>query len=257
MGLLQGKVAVVTGASSGLGRAMAVRFAAEGAKVVLADVRDLPIEGGSSTLDLIRENGGEGYFEATDVSDWDSVDRLVSGTVGRYGQLDVMVNNAAIYTSTSLLDTSEAQWRRVMAVNLDGVFFGCKRAVQQMLKQEPRGEARGRIINIASQHGMVACPGDPAYSVSKAGVAHLSRQIAVDYAKQLIVCNAIAPGKILTGKADIATDPDLLAYSRSRTPWPRLGEPKDIAATATFLASDMATYLTGVTLLVDGGWMAG
>jgi NAD(P)-dependent dehydrogenase (short-subunit alcohol dehydrogenase family) len=257
MSLLQGKIAIVTGGSSGIGRAIALRFAAEGAKVVIADVREEPIEGGPPTLELIRDSGGEGGFALTDVASWQSVDELVGAAVERFGRLDVMVNNAAIYTSTSLLDTTEAQWRRVMGVNLDGVFFGCKRAVQQMLQQEPRGEARGRIINLSSQHGMVACPGDPAYSVSKAAVAHLTRQIAVDYAKHLIVCNAVAPGKILTGKTDIAVDPALLGYSRSRTPWPRLGEPKDIAATATFLASDLSTYLTGVNLLVDGGWMAG
>jgi glucose 1-dehydrogenase len=256
MDLLKDKTAIVTGASSGLGRAIAVRFAAEGATVIAADVRDLPIEGGKATHRVIQDAGGDASFSVTDVSSWDAVDRLISGAVERLGRLDIMVNNAAIYTSTSLVDTSEAQWRRVMGVNLDGVFFGCKRAVQQMLKQEPRAEVRGRIINIASQHGMVACPGDPAYAVSKAGVAHLTRQIAADYAKDFIVCNAIAPGKILTGKTDIAIDPDLLAYSRSRTPWPRLGRPEDIAGTAAFLASDMATYLTGTNLLVDGGWMA-
>ena len=257
MNLLQGRVAIVTGASSGLGRAIATRFAAEGATVTVADIRDRPIEGGAPTVEMIREAGGRADFQRVDVSDWTSIDGLVATVVARHGRLDVMVNNAAISTSTSLVDTSVDQWRRVMAVNLDGVFFGCKRAVQQMLTQEPRGEARGRIINLASQHGMVACPGDPAYGVSKAAVAHLTRQIAVDYATDLIVCNAIAPGKILTGRTDVAIDPDILAYSRARTPWPRLGKPDDIAGTAAFLASDMASYLTGINLLVDGGWMAG
>jgi glucose 1-dehydrogenase len=257
MALLQDKIAIVTGASSGLGRAIAIRFAAEGAAVVIADVREAPIEGGSPTAQIIRDAGGRADYRSVDVSDWNSVDALVGEAAERHGRLDVMVNNAAIYTSTSLVDTSVDQWRRVMAVNLDGVFFGCKRAVQQMLTQEPMGEARGRIINLASQHGMVACPGDPAYGVSKAAVAHLTRQIAADYAKQLIVCNAIAPGKILTGRTDIGIDPEQLAYSRSRTPWPRLGRPDDVAGAAAFLASDMATYVTGASLLVDGGWMAG
>ncbi len=257
MTLLQGKTAIVTGASSGLGRAIAIRFAAEGASVVVADVREEPLEGGAPTVEVIVAAGGSARFEETDVAEWAAVDRLIAVTVERHGRLDVMVNNAATFTSTSLLDTTEAQWRRVMAVNLDGVFFGCKRAVRQMLIQAPIAEARGRIINLASQHGMVASPGDPAYGVSKAAVAHLTRQVAVDYAKDLIVCNAIAPGKIMTGRAGIAVDPDQLAYSRSRTPWPRLGEPKDVAATAAFLASDMASYMTGVNLLVDGGWMAG
>jgi len=257
MGLLDDKIAIVTGASSGLGRAIAVRFAAEGAEVVLADVRREPVEGGAPTVELIRGAGRQACFEETDVAQWAAVDRLVSGVVAKFGRLDVMVNNAAIFTSTSLVDTTEEQWRRVMSVNLDGVFFGCKRAVQQMLLQEPRAEARGRIINLSSQHGMVASPGDPAYAVSKAAVAHLTRQIAVDYGKDQIVCNAVAPGKILTGRGGVAIDPDALAYSRARTPWPRLGEPRDVAAAATFLASDMATYMTGINLMVDGGWMAG
>jgi glucose 1-dehydrogenase len=255
--MLQDKVAIVTGASSGIGRAIAVRFAGEGARVILADVRELPIEGGSSTLSLIHQSGNEGHFVATDVSQWSAIDSLVSGVIEWFGRLDVMVNNAAVYTSTSLVDSSEEQWRRVMAVNVDGVFFGCKRAVQQMQVQEPMGDTRGRIINLSSQHGMVASPGDPAYGVRKAAVVHLTRQVAVDYAKDKIVCNAIAPGKILTGRTDIAIAPEMLAYATTRTPWPRLADPADIGSTATFLASDMATYLTGVNLLVDGGWMAG
>ena len=257
MSMLDGKVAIVTGASSGLGRAIALRYAAEGARVVVADLRDTPVEGGPPTVDLIEEAGGTAYFHTCDVSSWSAIDTLVGDAVARFGRLDIMVNNAATWTSTSLVETTEEQWNRVMAVNLTGVFFGCKRAVQQMLTQEPRAEARGRIVNLSSQQGMIASPGDPAYGVSKAGVAHLTRQIAVDYAKDLIVCNAIAPGKVLTGKPGIAVDPDLLAYSRARTPWPRLGEPRDVAGAAVFLASDMASYLTGVNLLVDGGWMAG
>ena len=116
---------------------------------------------------------------------------------------------------------------------------------------------RGRIINISSQHGMVACPGDFPYSVSKGGIVQMTRQIAVDHAAQGIICNAVAPGTIVTGKPGIANDPDALNYSRSRTPLPRLGRPDDVAGAALFLASDMSTYVTGVNLMVDGGWMAG
>ncbi|SDB70916.1 Enoyl-(Acyl carrier protein) reductase [Belnapia rosea] len=115
---------------------------------------------------------------------------------------------------------------------------------------------RGRIVNISSQHGMVASPGDIAYGTSKAGVAYLTRQVAVDYAAQGIVCNAVAPGKILTGKTGRAIDPAMIAYSEARTPWPRLGRPEDVAGAALFLASDDAMYVTGENLMVDGGWMA-
>jgi glucose 1-dehydrogenase len=257
MSLLAGKTAIGTGASSGIGRAIALRYAEEGAEVVLADVREDPIEGGETTLALLGRAGRSAFFVKTDVSRWDDVDALVGRTIDRFGRLDIMVNNAAIYTSTKLHETSPEQWDAVIGVNLTGVFFGCKRAVQQMLTQAPRNEARGRIVNISSQHGMIACPGDFPYGVSKAGVAYMTRQIAVDYAKEQIVCNAVAPGKIITGKPGAAMDPAALDYSRSRTPWPRLGRPPDVAAAAAFLASDMASYMTGVNLLVDGGWMAG
>ena len=257
MGYLKGKVAIVTGASSGIGRAIARRYAAEGASVVIADTVETPIEGGLPTKALIELAGGAADYSPTDIADWNTVDRMVAATVERFGRLDVMVNNAAIYTSTNLLETTPEQWGRVIGVNLTGFFYCCKRAVGQMLDQEPVNGVRGRIINISSQHGMVACPGDFPYSVSKGGIVQMTRQIAVDHAGDLIVCNAIAPGKIITGKPGIANDPDAVDYSRRRTPWPRLGTPDDVAGAALFLASEMSTYMTGVNLMVDGGWMAG
>lgn len=258
---LADKVAIVTGAASGIGRAIARRFAEEGAKVMLADLRHDPREGGRPTRDLILEAGGEAAFVEADVSDWAAVDALVAATVERYGRLDVMVNNAAISTGQRLTETSEEDWDRVMAVNLKGVFFGCKRAVLQMLTQTPRSASgdgtRGRIVNISSQHGMISSPDDMAYGVSKAGVVYITRQIACDYAGEGIICNAVAPGKILTGKGGKAVDPRILDYTKRRTPMPRLGRPEDVAGAAAYLASDDATYITGVNLMVDGGWMAG
>ncbi|MBZ9841402.1 SDR family NAD(P)-dependent oxidoreductase [Mesorhizobium sp. CA5] len=257
MALLAGKTVIVTGASSGIGRAIALKFAAEGASVVVADMVEQPIEDGESTTDMIRSAGGAAIYVKTDISDWSAVDALVGATVARFGRLDVMVNNAAIYTSTNLIETTPEQWNRVIGVNLTGFFYCNKRAVTQMLAQAPVNEVRGRIINISSQHGMVACPGDFPYSVTKGGIVQMTRQIAVDHADDLIVCNAIAPGKIITGKPGVANDPDALEYSRRRTPWPRLGHPNDVAGAALFLASDMASYVTGINLMVDGGWMAG
>lgn len=140
--VLAGKVTVVTGASSGIGRAIAANFAAEGAVVVIADVVAEPLEGGESTLELIARAGGAASFEKTDVGSWDDVDALIGRTVARHGRLDVMVNNAAIFSGTALLDTSAAQWEHVMSVNLTGMFNGCKRAIQQMITQEPRNEVR-------------------------------------------------------------------------------------------------------------------
>jgi glucose 1-dehydrogenase len=257
MGLLENKVAVVTGASSGIGRAIAVRYAAEGARVVLADRQEAPIEGGDTTQVAIERAGATAISVPTDVSSWDDVDRLVAVAVERYGRLDVMVNNAAIYTGTNLVETSQMQWQQVLQVNLTGMFNGCKRAVQQMLTQEPVDEVRGRIVNISSQHGMVASPGDFPYGVTKGGTVQLTRQVAVDHARDLIVCNAVAPGKIIAGKPGAANDPSALEYSHRRTPWPRLGRPEDVAGAALFLASPLASFVTGINLMVDGGWMAG
>ncbi|MDH3388957.1 MAG: glucose 1-dehydrogenase [Gammaproteobacteria bacterium] len=257
---LQERVCIVTGAASGIGRAIAIRFAREGARVIILDPRADPIEGGEPTLDCIRNAGGNATAHEVDVSNWNELDLAVTKTIDEFGALHVMVNNAAIYTGSNLLETTQDDWDRVMAVNLRGVFNGCKRAVQQMLTQEPIGEARGRIVNISSQHGMIACPGDIAYGVSKAGAVYITRQIAADYAAQGIVCNAVAPGKILTGRSD-AIDAASMNYARSRTPMAaaplgRLGKPADVASAALFLASDECTYVNGANLMVDGGWTA-
>src|SRR3984893_1655305 len=255
--LLAGKTAVVTGASSGIGRAIAISFASEGASVVIADVTAEPLEGGASTVEIIARAGGAASFQRTDVGRWEEIDSLIGNAVLRHGRLDVMVNNAATYSGTALLQTEPAQWEEVMRVNLTGMFYGCKRAIQQMITQEPRQEVRGRVINLGSQQGIVTSPGELPYGVSKAGAIYITRQIAVDYAKDLIVCNCISPGKIVTGAGGLAKDPARLEYQRQRTPWPRFGRPQDVANAATFLASDRASFITGSNLVIDGGWLAG
>jgi NAD(P)-dependent dehydrogenase (short-subunit alcohol dehydrogenase family) len=177
--------------------------------------------------------------------------------VARDGRIDVLVNDAATSVGKPLTETSLDEWNRVLGVNLTGVFLMSRAAVRAMLEQDPRDGVRGRIVNISSQHGMVACPQDVAYGTSKAGVVYITRQVAVDYAPHGIICNAVAPGKILTGKTGRAVAPEMLEYSQSRTPIPRFGQPNDVASAALFLASDEATFITGENLLVDGGWMAG
>jgi glucose 1-dehydrogenase len=249
---------VVTGGSSGLGRAMSLAFAREGADVVIGDVREDPRESGRPTVDLIGEAGGSAVLLEADAGRWDDIDRLVQTAVERRGRLDVMVPNATVAGphSRGLLETTEEDWDAIMHVGLRGVFLCCKRAVQQMLGQEPVAEARGRVINISSQHGMIGAPGHVAYCTAKGGIVNLTRQLAVDFGPQGIIVNAIAPGKILTRPADEPDSPEVLAYSHARTPFARLGRPADVAAAAVFLASDECTYVSGTNLMVDGGWMA-
>jgi NAD(P)-dependent dehydrogenase (short-subunit alcohol dehydrogenase family) len=251
--------AVVTGSSSGIGQAIAVRLAADGFWVLLADVRRDPLTGGTPTDELIAKRGGQCEFLPTDVSSSADCQRLLDRAVSQAGSLDVLVNNAAIAGDHSkpLADTRDADLDAILAVNLRGPFMLCRGAIRQMLTQPMRNDARGRIINITSQHGMVGAPGHAAYAVSKGALVHLTRQVAVEYGREGIICNAVAPGKIVTGTpGDLSQSADTADYVRSRTPFRRLGQPGDVAAAVAFLASDDATYISGVNLMVDGGWMA-
>jgi glucose 1-dehydrogenase len=250
--------AVVTGAASGIGRAVSIRLAAEGFDVLLADIRRDPIAGGEPTEDVIRAQGNSAVHVDADVSDPGDCRRLVDTAVQRTGSLDVLVNNAVLAGAHSkpLLETTEEDWDAMMAVNLRGPYLLCRAAVGQMLRQQSVGDARGRIINITSQHGMVGAPGHFAYCVGKGGLIQMTRQIAVDYGRDGILCNAVAPGKIVTGTpGDLSADEAGLAYVQSRTPFARLGRPEDVASAVAFLVSD-ASYVSGTNLMVDGGWMA-
>ena len=253
---MAGQVCIVTGAASGIGRAIARTLAAQGATVVVADVTTEVIEGGAPTAELIAAEGGQAVFIPTDVARTEQVDALVDEAVARFGRLDVLVNNACIRHARPLLELEEADWLRVLDVNLGGVYRCCRAAVRQMVRQAPVDEVRGRIVNLSSQHGIIAAPGDLAYGTSKAGTAYLTRQVAADYAAQQIVCNAVAPGKIQTGAGGRAIDPAVMGRAERRTPWPRLGRPDDVARAVLFLASSEARFITGTELLVDGGWMA-
>lgn len=250
--------AIVTGASSGIGRSIAIRLAGDGFDVVLGDVRRDPITGGEPTEEVILARGGRAVHVAADVADERDCGRLVETAVARTGAVDVVVNNAVLAGAHSkpLLETDPADWDAMMAVNLRGPYLLCRAAVRAMLEQPLHGDARGRIINITSQHGMVGCPGHFAYCVGKGGLIQMTRQIAVDYGPRGILCNAVAPGKIVTGtEGDLSADPAGLAYVQSRTPFARLGRPDDVAAAVSFLAAE-ASYVSGTNLLVDGGWMA-
>ncbi|MEP6641343.1 MAG: SDR family oxidoreductase [Gaiellales bacterium] len=250
--------AIVTGASSGIGRAIAIRLATDGFDVVAADVRRDPIAGGEPTADVIAAAGGSAVHVDADIAKPADCERLVATAVERTGALDVVVNNAAIAGrhSKPLLETGDGDWDAIMALNLRGPFLLCRAAVRQMLGQPLCEEVRGRIVNITSQHGMVGCPGHFSYSVSKGGLLQMTRQIAVEHGADGVLCNSVSPGKIVTGTpGDLSADDAGLDYVRSRTPFSRLGRAEDVAAAVAFLAGE-ATYVSGANLMVDGGWTA-
>ena len=256
-GRLSGRTAVVTGGASGLGRAIALRFADEGAFVVVGDVRPDPREGGEPAGELL---GDRGLFLDADASRWEDLDRLVSAAVERGGRLDVMVNNAGISGrySKPLLETEEEDWDAIMAVNLRGVFLGCKRAVAQMLEQEPVGEVRGRVINISSQHGMIGPPGHVAYAASKGGVVNLTRDLASQWARRGVRVNAIAPGWFESEMTAPLFEGEerWKRYLERTVPLGRAGREGELDGALLFLAGDASVYVTGQTVVVDGGWSA-
>jgi glucose 1-dehydrogenase len=256
---LQDRSIIVTGGASGIGRSLCLAFAAEGARVIVGDLRRDPLYVDDTPTDqVITDAGGSARFVEADASRPDDIDRMVAAALELGdGRLDVIVNNAVANGpgAGGLLETSEEDWDLVLGVGLRGVFLCCQRAVRQMITQEPYGEVRGRVINISSQHGMVGAPGALAYSSMKGGVVNMTRQIAVDFAKHGIVCNAIAPGKIVVPR-ERGQVPEIIAYAHARTPWPRLGAPEDVASLAVFMASDECRFMTGTNVLIDGGFMA-
>ncbi|RWR26175.1 SDR family oxidoreductase [Sinirhodobacter populi] len=258
MNALEGMTALVTGASSGIGRAIALRLAQDGARVIGADITEQVVEGGPPLAEPLREISPESRFARLDVRDHEATSALINDIAAREGRLDLVVTSAMVPGGKALPETDMAEWLRVTSVNLTGVYVTLHAALAQMLTQAPRGteNERGRIVNIGSQHGIIASPGSFAYGVSKAAVLQMTRQIAADHAQDGIVCNSVSPGKILTGKTGPAVSETALAYSNARTPAPRLGRPSDVAAAVAYLASPQTTFINGHNLLVDGGWMA-
>ena len=250
-GRLAGRVAVVTGGTSGLGRAIALAFAREGAAVTIGDVRERPADGAPSTADAIRGAGGRAAYEAADVTSRVAVEALVRRAVTEFGALDVMINSAGVLSVlTPAVDKTEADWARVIGVDLTGVWFGCQAALRELIRQD-RG---GRIINISSRLALQGvAPGRADYCAAKGGVSSLTRQLAVEAGPHGITVNAICPGFIVTNATRELAAAGKLEEVRRRTPYRRLGTPEDVAGCAVFLASPESEFITGQNLVVDGG----
>jgi glucose 1-dehydrogenase len=246
---LQDKVAIVTGAAHGIGLAIARRYVAEGARVTIADVDRAAGEAAASALGHAKCR-----FVATDVGDASAAENLVAETCRAFGDLDILVNNAGIIHGADFLELKEADFDRVLRVNLKGTFLVGQAGARRMVDQVKAGKAPGTIINMSSVNAVLAIPNHTPYCVSKGGVDQLTKVMSLALAAHGIRVNAIGPGSIMTDilKA-VATDKEAKRRLLSRTPLGRIGDPDEIAAVAVFLASDDSSYVTGQTIYADGG----
>ncbi|KAI0126185.1 putative oxidoreductase [Xylariales sp. AK1849] len=260
---LKGRVAIVTGSSSGLGRAIALALASEGASVVCSDLTTERNSDGyetetAPTHELI-ERTGKAIFRKADASSASDVEALVAAAVAQFGRLDIMVNNAGIFTGQNrIADEPVEAFQKTMAVNAGGPFLGMKYAITQMLKQDPRPTGdRGWIVNVSSIGGVKGLPMEPSYCASKGAVTNLTRQVAMDYAKDNIHVNAVCPGFLRTAMVRSALEDEALYKElHDATPWSRLGSTEDVAKVVLFLCSDGASWTTGTMVNVDGGYCA-
>jgi len=249
MGVLDGKVALITGAGNGMGRVASVLFAQEGARIVVADWSD---DGGAETVEAVEAAGGEATFVKVDVAKAEQVEAMVAVAMDRFGALDVLYNNAGIFPADDggVTETPEPTWDRVMEVNLKGVWLGCKYGVPAML-----ASGGGSIVNVASFVALMgAATAQIAYTASKGGVLAMTREIAVEYGRQGIRANSLCPGPIATPMLEeLMSDPDRRARRLVHIPMGRLGRAEELAKAALFLASDESSFMTGAQLVVDGG----
>ena len=248
MGILDNKVALVTGAGSGIGLAVAHSYAKEGAKVIVSDINE---EHGNKVVEDIKANGGEASFVKADTSKPEEVEAMVKKTVEIYGRLDIACNNAGIGGEQALTgDYSLESWRKVLNVNLDGVFYGCKYELEQMVKN-----GGGVIVNMASIHGTVAAPLSSAYTTAKHAVVGLTKNIGAEYGQKNIRCNAVGPAYIETPLLESASG-EMKDALIAKHPMGRLGTPEEVAELVLFLSSEKSSFMTGAYYLVDGGYTA-
>ncbi len=247
----ENKVSLVTGGAAGIGKAIALAFAKEGAKVVVSDVN---ADKGEETAKLAKEAGAEAIFIKADVSKKSDVENLISKTVEKFGSLDFAVNNAGVEGNQApTAESAEDNWDFVINVNLKGTWLCMKSEIQQMLEQKS-----GVIVNISSIAGVVGFQGLTAYSASKGGVNQLTKAAALEYAQSGIRINAICPGVIRTEMVDrvISKNPDMEKALKAGTPVGRLGKPEEIASAVTWLCTDDAAFVIGHPMIIDGGWVA-
>ena len=250
MGQLEQKVAIVTGADSGIGRAIALRFAEEGATVVVnyAHAHDKS----EQVRQIIEQKHGKVLVIQADVSQYQQVTGLVQQAVDRYQRVDIMVNNAGMEIHSPFLDETEAHFDRVMGVDLKGAFFGAQAAAREMVKRK----TSGRIINISSVHEDLPMPGNAPYCCAKGGMRMLTRTICLELAPYNITVNNIGPGAVHTPiDADVEADPEKMGALLKEIPLGRMAQPEEVAGLALYLASDAAAYVTGATFFIDGGLM--
>lgn len=245
---LDGRVALVTGGSRGLGLGMALALAHAGADIALAARTVAQLE---EAADLVRATGREALVVPTDVGQISEVQAMVAQTAAHFGRLDILVNGAGINIRRPADTFTEADWDRLMAVNLKSVFFACQAAARVM-----RQQGRGKIINLGSLSFEIIVPNIALYAISKGGMRQLTRALAVEWAADRINVNAIAPGRFWTALTDaVFADPDLYDSAVSVIPQGRPGIPADLAGATVLLASDASDYITGETIVVDGGWL--
>lgn len=248
--LLENKAAIVTGGARGIGKAIARRFLQEGARVIIADIDEAA---GSAAVEDLGSRGPV-RFVACDVGEAASVGNLVAATIAAFGAIDVLVNNAAILAAKDFLDLDEADFDRVIRVNLKGAFLCGQAVARHMVERAKAGGRPGAIVNLSSVNAVFAIANQVPYSVSKGGINQLTKVMALSLAPHGIRVNAIGPGSIMTEMLEtVMADAEARRRILSRTPLGRIGEPKEIAAIAAFLASDEASYITGQTVYADGG----
>jgi glucose 1-dehydrogenase len=248
--LLDQKVAIVTGASSGIGRAIALKFASEGASVVVNYPDLLERERAKEVRQLIEQKHGKAIVVQADVSEYQQVTRLIQQAVEYFKHLDILVNNAGVTISSAFLDITEQQWDHILSVDLKGAFFCAQAAAREMVKRK----TAGRIINISSVHENLALPQNAPYCCAKGGLRMMTRTICLELAPYNITVNNIAPGAIDTPiNAEVKSDPVKLATLLKEIPQHRLGQPEEIAELALYLASEASSYVTGSTFIIDGG----